>query len=241
MVLQLIFIQVITFAVIVGILNFLFGSQLKIALNRLQVLHQESLEKEEILNKELERAKVQVQSEIARAKEEAKVIVDAARRNAEKIALSAAEDVEVRVKKSIGEATEKARRLEAEIVASAEDRAVSLAEDVIRYTFSTKGQEILHAQLTGELLEELKKVDKAKLPAHEARAEIITPSPLSVAEENRLKEILADKLGHPVSLDEKIDEALIVGMVIKLGGLALDGSLRNKLARAMNALRAERR
>ena len=72
MVLQLIFIQVITFAVIVGILNFLFGSQLKIALNRLQVLHQESLEKEEILNKELERAKVQVQSEIARAKEEAR-------------------------------------------------------------------------------------------------------------------------------------------------------------------------
>ncbi len=46
---QLILLQIVTFAVLIAVLYFFFGNQLKVALNRLQVLHQESLEKEEVL------------------------------------------------------------------------------------------------------------------------------------------------------------------------------------------------
>ncbi len=240
MVIQLILIQVVTFAVIIGVLHLLFGSQLKIALNRLQVLHQESLEKEEILNKELERAKVQSQSEIARAKEEAKTIVDAARRNAERIALEASEKAQIEAKKTVAESIEKAKKLESEMLSSAEEKAVGLAQDVIRYTFSEKGQEILHTQLIDDLIEELKKVDKARLAVKVDRAEVTTPAGLSPSEKQKLQEILSEKLGYRVALEEKIDATLIVGMEIKLGGLVIDGSLKNKLARAMNAVRAQR-
>lgn len=240
MVLQLILIQVITFAVIIAVLRLLFGTQLKVALNRLQILHQDSLEKEGVLNKELERAKVQSQSEIARAKEEAKNIIDTARRNAEKITASASESAQLQTKKLIAEAQEKAKKLESEILAGTENKAINLAQDLVRFTFTPKGQEVLHRQLIDELIDELKKVDKTKLTVKVDRAEIGTSSPLTPEEKQRLKEILSSKLGYELTLEEKVDASLIVGLVIKLGGLVIDGSLKNKMARAMNALRLKK-
>lgn len=240
MVWSLILIQVITFAVIIGVLHLLFGSQLKLALNRLQVLHQESLEKEEVLNKELERAKVQADSEIARSKEEAKHIIENARKSAEKIALESAERNELLAKKVISDAAEKAKKLEAELVASSQEQAVALAQELISYAFSTKGQEILHSHLIDELILEFSKVDSSKLSVKAGVVEVITPLPLSSQEETKLKDILSAKLGHASKLEEKTDPSLIVGMVIKLGGLVIDGSLKNKMARAMSALKAAR-
>ncbi len=240
MVWSLILIQVITFGVIIVVLRFLFGSQLKLALNRLQVLHQESLEKEEILNKELERVRVQSESEIARSKEEAKRIIENARHSAEKITLEASEHAQQQAKKTVVEALEKAKKVEGEMMASAEEKAVVLAQELITCAFSTKGQELLHAQLIDDLIEELRKVDKAKLAVKVDTVEVLTPLALSSQEETRVKEILVSKLGFEFKISQKIEPSLIVGLVIKLGGLVIDGSLKNKMSKAMNALKNSR-
>ncbi len=240
MILPLILIQIVTFAVIIAVLHFLFGAQVKIALNRLQVLHQESLEKEEVLNKEIERAKLQAESEIARAKDEAKTIVENAHRNAEKTIQETTESVHVEAKKIIAEAGEKAKKMESEIIASAEEKAVSLAQKLIQYTFTSKGQELLHRQLLDELIEDLNAVDKEQLNVKADRAEVTTTFALTAQERQRLKEVLASKLGRELKLEEKIDEALITGIVIKLGGLVIDGSLNNKLTKVLAALRLKK-
>ncbi len=240
MVWSLILIQVITFGVIIAVLRLLFGSQLKVALNRLQVLHQDSLEKEEILNKEIERVRVQSESEIARSKEEARRIIENARHSAEKITLEASEHAEQQAKKTVVEALEKTKKVEAEMMASAEEKAVALAQELITCAFSTKGQELLHAQLIDDLIEELKKVDKTRLAVKVDTVEVFTPLQLSPQEEAKIKEILASKLSFEFKIAQKIEPSLIVGMVIKLGGLVIDGSLKNKMAKAMNALRMSR-
>ncbi|MEK7849456.1 MAG: F0F1 ATP synthase subunit delta [Candidatus Omnitrophota bacterium] len=240
MVWSLILIQVITFGVIIAVLRLLFGSQLKVALNRLQVLHQDSLEKEEILNKEIERVRVQSESEIVRSKEEAKRIIENARHSAEKITLEASEHAEQQAKKTIVEALEKAKKAEAEMMVSAEEKAVALAQELITCAFSTKGQELLHAQLIDDLIEELKKVDKTRLAVKVDTVEVFTPLQLSPQEEAKIEEILASKLSFEFKIAQKIEPSLIVGMVIKLGGLVIDGSLKNKMAKAMNALRMSR-
>jgi len=48
------------------------------------------------------------------------------------------------------------------------------------------------------------------------------------------------KLGYDLPVDEKSDPSLIFGIVIRLGGLVVDGSLKNKLSRAMSAMRMKR-
>lgn len=237
MVLSLILLQVITFVVILLVMRFLFGSQLKSALTRLQALHQESLEKEDVLNKELERARAQTEAEINRAKEEADLIIENAKRSAEKIGLEAGERTQGEAKKMVAEAVDKAKRIEAEIVASAEEKAVCLAQDLIRFTFAQEDQKTLHAQLIDRLIGELQKVDKERLAIRVDRAEVLTSLALTLEEKQNLEEVLTAKLGTPVTLEEKVDPSLVLGMVIKLGGLIIDGSLKNKLNRALNALR----
>ncbi|MBI5872841.1 MAG: F0F1 ATP synthase subunit delta [Candidatus Omnitrophica bacterium] len=240
MILSLILLQVVTFVVILLVMRFLFGSQLKSALNRLQVLHQDSLEKEEILNKELERAKTQVDAEIARAKEEAKLIVDTAKRNAEKLGLEASARAQAEAKKMLDESTDKAKRLEAEILASSEEKALTLAQELIRFTLAQTDQKALHTQLIDEFIEELKKVDKEKLTVATDHALVLTPQAMTSQEQQVLKAVLSSKLGIPVSLEEKVDVSIVGGMVVKLGGLIIDGSLKNKFNRALNALRLKK-
>lgn len=238
--LQLILFQVVTAAVIIGALYLFFGSQVKIALSRLQVLHQESMEKEEVINRELERAKIQAQSEISRSQEEAKNILDSARANAEKTILESEERGQLEAKKILAEAEEKIKHMEKEVLASVDAKAVALAQDLIKYTFSQKGYAALQAQLIDDLIEDFKAMDNSRLGPNVDQAEVDTPVALSPVEKQRLAEVLSAKMGHPVALDEKIDDSLISGLVIKLGGLVVDGSLKNKLMRVTAALRLKK-
>ena len=240
MIIQLVLIQIVAFVFIVGIMRLLFGTQLKTALNRLQTLHQESLAKEEMLNKELERARVQCESEIARGKEEAKVIIDTAKKNSEKIALEANAKSQLEAKKLIDEAREHAQRREAEVLTHSDEKATSTALELIQGVFSDKGQEVLQSQLIGELLDELEKVDKSQLPVKEDTAVVTTVLKLSAKEVERIKTILSEKLSHDVKVEQKTDPSIITGIVIGLGGLVIDGSLANKLNKVLNALRAKR-
>ena len=237
---ELILLQVITFVVIILVLRSLFGAQLKSALARLQLLHQENLDKEEILNKELERAKVQSENEIARAKEEAKQIVEAARASAEKIAQETSEHAHLEIQKILTEANARAQKLEGEILASVDDKALKLAEDLIRYTFTQKGLEILHASLIDALIEDFQDIDKSQLAMKSDKAEVSCPIALTQEEKQKLQGILADKLGHSVSLEEKSDPGLIAGLIIQLGGLVVDGSLKSKLAKSLAAMRQKK-
>ncbi len=237
MVLSLIVLQVVTFVVIVLVMRLLFGSQLKIALNRLQVLHQESLEKEEVLNKELERAKAQAEAEISRAKEEAKQIIETAKRNSEKSSTEAVERAQAEAKRTIAESLEKSKRLEAEVLAQAESKSVTIAQELIRFVFTQDDLKILQSHLIDELIEELKNIDKAKLIVKTDKAEVVSSQALSSKEKENLKEVLSSKLGGNLSIEEKIDETLVAGIVIKLAGLVIDGSLKNKFNRAMGVIK----
>lgn len=239
MVIQLVFFQILTFAVIVAVLHLFFGTQLKIALKRLQVLHQESLEKEEVLNKELERAKVQVQSEIARSKEEARYIIDEAKKKGERAAQESAENAQEEAKKIIAESLEHAKKREAELLACVEQKAVGLAAELIRYTFAQKDQRALHAQMIDELIEEFKKIDKDKFSVRTSQVVVSTPVPLNDKEKKDLKEAVEAKLGNTVTLEEDVDEALVAGLVVRLGGLVIDGSIKNKFSKAIHFLRAK--
>lgn len=238
-ILQLILIQVVTFVVIVIFLRLLFGNQLRSALGRLQVLHQESLEKEEILNKELEKARIQAKNEIERSEQEAKVIIENAKKAAEVAAEEAAQAAQVRADKTVQEALEKTKRMEVEVMATVEKRALELSAKLIQETFTAKGQETLHRQLIDELIDELAKVDRERLAVKVDRVEVVTSAELSPQEKEKIKKVLSSKLGFDVPLVESVDPSLIVGMMIKFGGLVADGSLRNKLNRAMAGLRAK--
>jgi F-type H+-transporting ATPase subunit b len=237
MVLQLILIQIITFIVILVVLRLLFGSQLRVALSRLQDLQHESLEKEEILNKEIERARAQSQSELARSKEEARIILENAKKASGRVAQEGVEQAQVQARKILNDAAEQAKQIEASVTAEAAAKAVALAEELIVRILTERGRAAFHAELVKEFLDEFAKVDKERLKTPCQKVEIISVEPLVASVRGKLEELLREKIGHEIAIHEKADPALLMGVMLEMGGLVVDGSLRNKLRKAMDALR----
>ena len=81
---QIILIQMATFTLIVLFLRWLLYSHISKALERLQKLNQQNLEKEKVLKEEFERAKKQAELEIQQGKIEAENIKEQAKEDGEK-------------------------------------------------------------------------------------------------------------------------------------------------------------
>ncbi|MGH7093133.1 MAG: F0F1 ATP synthase subunit delta [Stellaceae bacterium] len=71
----------------------------------------------------------------------------------------------------------------------------------------------------------------------EITAEVTTAQPLTEAQDAALADQLRRAVGRRVTVDLKVDPALIGGMIVKVGSRMVDGSLRSKLQRLRLALR----
>jgi F-type H+-transporting ATPase subunit delta len=80
----------------------------------------------------------------------------------------------------------------------------------------------------------------AKLAARrgEVNAEITAAQPLTEGQLAALNEQLRRSIGSRVTVDVRIDPALIGGMIVKVGSRMVDGSVRSKLRRLQLAMKS---
>jgi F-type H+-transporting ATPase subunit delta len=71
----------------------------------------------------------------------------------------------------------------------------------------------------------------------EVTAEVASAAPLTDEQRASLSEALKAAVGRDVNLDEKVDETLIGGLVVKVGSKLIDTSIRARLAALQNAMR----
>jgi len=64
-----------------------------------------------------------------------------------------------------------------------------------------------------------------------ARVRVLTASPLADEDRTRLAERLKAALGHPVKLEEELDEGLLAGARIEVEGKTIDATLRARLGK----------
>jgi F0F1-type ATP synthase delta subunit len=234
---QLILIQAITALGIFIFLRLLFSRDLSAALKRLQELQRQNIEKEIALNKELELAKQNRQSEIERGRDEAKKLKDLARADIEKskeqMLLKAKQEADA----FLTHAAQERELLKQQLSLQIEEVGVNLALGMIRDIFSQEARQELQRELVDELIIELRKIDKEKLKVETKKAEVTSSYPLLDNQKNGIREILRDVMGYSVELEEKTDASIISGLVINLGGLILDGSLQNKLRKIIPYLK----
>ena len=72
----------------------------------------------------------------------------------------------------------------------------------------------------------------------ETSAEVTSAAPLSAAEEARLAEAIKAAVGKKVSIEKKVDPALIGGLVVRVGSRMVDTSVRTQLNKLQRALKA---
>ena len=71
----------------------------------------------------------------------------------------------------------------------------------------------------------------------EVTAEVTSAQPLSDDQQKKLADTLAKKVGKDVKLEMHVDDALIGGLVVKLGSQMIDSSIRSKLSSLQNAMK----
>jgi F-type H+-transporting ATPase subunit delta len=71
----------------------------------------------------------------------------------------------------------------------------------------------------------------------EVTAEVTSARPLDDGQRKALAETLREKVGRTVRIEEKVDERLIGGLVVKVGSRMIDTSIRSKLTRMQNAMK----
>ncbi len=62
-----------------------------------------------------------------------------------------------------------------------------------------------------------------------ARAEVMTPSPLGTAAQDKLKKALGDLTKKEIKMEIREDKSLIGGVIVKIGDMVLDGTVKAQL------------
>lgn len=240
MLIPLLIVQIVTFLAIVLVLRALFYRNLKSALNRLNTLHEENLVKEGQLQEELERSSQERQVTFEKSNAEAKEIIEKTKKESDKLRVNLEEEARQEAKKIIEHAEELAEKSRQGIMAEVKKQALELSAQMIKFTFTSQGKENLQHLLSDEVISEIASLGKDKFTVTTNKVKVTSAFSLTEAERRNLTKILSEKLGSPVALEEHIDPELITGLVLEIGALLIDGSLKNRLFRAMVYLKGDR-
>jgi len=239
MLVQLLILQVVTFIGLIFVLRILFHKHLDIALNRLKFLHQENLSKEEQLKKDLQETRLERERQLNQAKQEADSIIKEAREKAGKLGAGMQEEARQEAERILSVGRSELEKLENELKNNYENQALDLAIEMFKSAFSGHGKEILQHHLAAELITEISSMSEEKFTVKVKDAKIIAALDLTTDEKIELAKILSDKMKLNVELKETIDPKIIAGIIIQIGALVIDGSLKNKLKKIIPYLKAE--
>ena len=240
MVFQLLIIQAVTFVGLIIVLRVLFYRQLSAALTRLRKLHEENLAREEELKKELENARKEKEAELAKAKLEAEQIIKDTRTKAEKLNEDSRTLAKQEAQKIIEQGKSDLKKLEAELASKYQEEAVDFSVSMLKFTFSQQGKEALQHELLSELIKEIEGLPEDKFSVKSKLAKVLVPSALNAGEKDKLIHALSEKIGLAVDLEESVDPEIIAGLIIQVGALTIDGSLRNKFKKVIPYLKTEK-
>ncbi|MDD5116407.1 MAG: F0F1 ATP synthase subunit delta [Candidatus Omnitrophica bacterium] len=239
---QIILIQIATFTLIVLFLRWLLYSHISRALERLQKLNQQNMEKEKVLKEEFERARKQAETEIQQGRLEAENIKEQAKEEGEKARRSLLESSKEEAKRIVNEGVRDSQRKYNDLLLDMQDKAVYLAADIVKYIFTERIRKVLHEQVIDELIDDVDGLDKEKIRAQGDRAEIVCAFPLEEHQKQRLQQALSNKLERNIVLEEAIEPEIVGGLIIRLSGfVVIDGSIRNKFKRILPVMKDKAR
>ena len=239
MLLPVVLAHVVILVVIVLIIKKLLLGDTVRAVNRIGQAEAEIRKREEAMKQELERH----EQEAAARKREADEELESQREELEREAARQKEQALEEARRESAEILEKARknerRMREQMSMDMDDKAIDVAGRVFQLVFSDRLTETLNAQFTGELIDALAETDASGITVDATAAAVTASHSLAPEHKERLQRILAEKFDVQGEIDVTIDEELLAGLVLKIGSLEIDGSLRSRYQEAVSELKKE--
>jgi F0F1-type ATP synthase membrane subunit b/b' len=230
LIVSMIAVIIIIFIVLVSLMHKIFNREVVTATAHLDSLSSEYAKKEEAIKKQFEDAKRQSQEILENAQKDGQ-------KQKEDI-LKSAEDEKGKI---INEAHEKA----AELIRQADNARLALLAELnekIEDTAIVKAAELLQAALPEDIRNDVhlrwvddliansfEQLDRLKIPQGLNEVKVVSAFSLSQKQKTQLAAKLEEKLGYAIKLLEEVDPQIIAGLVVSIGSLFLDGSLKFKI------------
>ncbi|MFH1190248.1 MAG: F0F1 ATP synthase subunit delta [Candidatus Omnitrophota bacterium] len=230
LIVSLIILQLIIFGGLIFMLKRILTNNITSATQHIDSLNQDYTKKMDDLNKREEEAQGKVQEILGRSQEEADRLRTQIMKDTE-----AEKDRIIRQARTQGEEMIKqADRSRQSLISEMEERiskeAVNKACDLIHAVLPEEVKKSAHAQWVQDVVKSgFSKLDRLRIPEDVHEITVTSAFPLADGERKVLARALKDVLNRDVALKEDVDPKLVAGLVISIGSIVLDGSLRNKV------------
>jgi len=237
--LPIVALHVVVLLLIVAFIRLIVGGLANRTVTRVRLVEDEVRKKEEAIKHELE----DHEREFTRQKREADKDLQAQREESKREIARLKEQAVIEAKKEgakiIEQAHKNEQQLRDQIAHQLEEKSVEYGGKVFRLVFSDIMSDALNKQFVRELLDALGEIEKGSIAVESERAEVTVSHPLDTEQRERLEALLKDKFGDGVTLAESVDATILGGLVLKIGTLEIDGSLRNRYHEAVNEVKRE--
>ncbi|MDP3731803.1 MAG: F0F1 ATP synthase subunit delta [Candidatus Omnitrophota bacterium] len=226
----LLILQLLIFGVLIFVFRKIMSQNIVSATQHLSELSKDYAEKEKKINQQLEESRHKAQELLAKAQEEAEKIkaqvVQEAQQERDKILQEARNHGQELVQQAEKSRQQLLSELEERISKEATRRACELIQGTLPESF----RQLAHTHWVEDLIEsDFTHIERLRIPDDLREAKIISAFSLSAEERQKLTKKLKSALGREVTLKEEVDAKVVVGLIINIGSLTLDGSLENKI------------
>lgn len=236
MLLQLIIIQAITFVAIVAVLRKLLYTETAKEAKRLKDLKDENARTQTELNEKIQAAEKAYAEKMAKAENDIKKLHAKAEEEAEGARNKILDEAKIESEQLLKSALNSKDKIREELLLKMREDSPALALQIFKEILSAKAKEAIHKELLKEVVSEIRKSEKARFNFHIKEGEFDSAYPLDRDEKKEIVSLVCDKLGYNITVEEKEKKELAAGIVIKLGGLVIDGSLLNRMRQVKEGL-----
>jgi cell division septum initiation protein DivIVA len=227
---SLITLQLIIFTVLIFVFRRIMAQNVVLATKHLEELTQDYNEKEKQVDQQLEEANSKSQEIVSSAQNEAEKVrsetLKQAQEESDRIIRQARTQADEMIQQADKSRNQLIAEMEERIAKGAVNRACDLCYDALPDEFRT----LVHSQWVEDLIENgFSKAERLRLPEGTEEIEVISAFALTDEQRKRLSKKLKDAFGHEMTIKEQVDPKVVAGLVVNIGSLVLDGSLKNKI------------
>jgi F-type H+-transporting ATPase subunit b len=233
---SLILLLVIIFVVLVNFLRNTLNRSVISATSHLEKLSDEYAKKDEEIKKLYEDAQQKTKEILENARKDGEKekgeVVKQAQEEKEKVLQNAHREAD-----EIMQQAERSRQaLIAEINQKIDDKSLQQAAELLSGALPENVREEIHHRWLNDLMaSSFEQLDRLHIPEGTAEARVVTAFALSPQQHKALGAKIQEKMGRAVNLQEEVDPRIIAGLVVYMGSLVFDGSLRSKIQEAASA------
>lgn len=237
LIVSIIFVQIIIFVGLIYFFRRILTKNVVSATKHIDELNQEYDKRDKEAIQKLADAKREAQTIVAKAVDEAQIKREEVLKKTEKEKEAILKQAHSQSETVMQQAEKSSEQLLSEIDERITKAAINRASELIQYALPEELKRTAHSRWVKDLIDNgIEKIGKVKIVEGLKEIKVISAFPLESVDRTVLSEKLNKLFGSGMKLREEVDTRIVAGIIIEIGSLVLDGSLRNKIMEQSSSL-----